>query len=126
MSDVSHWSDDALCIGMHSELWYPPPFKEERTATEAQYYNIGKLVCEHCPVSKECDEAGESEEYGMWGGRTPKDRRLGRTVPTKTYLPLKSIDVIPSSAPDVRLDIPSLTLELKQHLKRRPRKPRKS
>jgi hypothetical protein len=116
-----HWSDDALCTGLHNEMWYPPLFKEERTAPEAQYYELGKLVCEHCPVRPDCAEAGRDEEYGMWGGQTPKDRRKGSYKPTKTFLPQDKLNVLPLHS-EVPLFVPELRMEIRKHMKRRPRK----
>jgi hypothetical protein len=118
---MAHWSDDSLCRGMHSEMWYPPLFKEERTAPEAQYYDLGKLVCEHCPVINECHEAGQDEEYGMWGGQTPKERRNNVYRKTKTYLPLDKLSVMPLADTEVPLFIPELRMDIRKHLKRRPR-----
>lgn len=118
---MDHWSDDALCRGMHNEMWYPPLFKEERTAPEAQYYELGKLVCEHCPVQDECREAGAYEEYGMWGGQTPKERTKGIYKKTKTYLPLEKINVMPVQDSEVPLFVPQVRLDIRKHLKRRPR-----
>lgn len=118
---MSHWSDYALCKGMHSEMWYPPLFKEERTAPEAQYYDLGKLVCEHCPVLDECRTEGVDEEYGMWGGQTPKERRNGVYKKTKTYMPLDKIDVMPTQDTEVPLYVPQVRLDIRKHLKRRPR-----
>ena len=117
-----HWTDDALCKGMHNELWYPPLFKEERTAPEGQYYDLGKLVCENCPVVDDCRDAGQDEEYGMWGGQTPKERRNGVIKKTKTYLPFDTLSVMPRHDPDVPLFIPQVRLDIRKHLKRRSRK----
>lgn len=117
-----HWSDDALCFGLHSEMWYPPIIKEERTAPEAQYYELGKWVCDICPVREQCSEAGAEEEYGMWGGMTPKERRNGVYKPPKTYLPEKHLGVFPKSDPLVPLFIPEVRHEVRKYVKRRSRK----
>lgn len=118
---MAHWSDDALCTGMHNEMWYPPLFKEERTAPEAQYYDLGKLVCEQCPVIEDCRDAGKDEEYGMWGGQTPKERRHGIYRKPKTILPMSKMSEMPLHT-DVPLFIPEVRLEIRKHLKRRPRR----
>jgi WhiB family redox-sensing transcriptional regulator len=34
-----------------------------------------KALCDECPVQAECLEAGMDEEYGIWGGLSPKQRR---------------------------------------------------
>lgn len=37
-----------------------------------------KAACDKCPVRNECAELGEYEEYGIFGGMTPEDRRNAR------------------------------------------------
>jgi len=124
MYNVYHWSDDALCKGLHSEMWYPPLFKEDRLAPESQYYELGKLVCAACPVREECAEAGAEEEYGLWGGQTPKDRRHGTYKPPKTYLPLCNVANMPTGTDP--LDVEVARQYVRTLTKRRPRKPRVS
>jgi hypothetical protein len=119
-----HWSDDALCTGLHSEMWFPPLFKDERSAPESQYYELGKLVCDTCPVREQCAEAGAEEEYGMWGGQTPKDRRNGVYKPPKTYLPMTSVSLMPRG--EGPLDVESSRQYVRTLTKRRPRKPKTS
>jgi AraC-like DNA-binding protein len=34
-----------------------------------------KEACGFCPVRAECAELGKNEEFGIWGGMTPEDRR---------------------------------------------------
>lgn len=114
------WYENALCKGMHSDMWYPPLFKEERIAPENHYYELGKFVCEHCPVIDRCFDEGKEEEYGMWGGRTPKDRRLGRLQFNKTYLPVEHLDKMPKHT-DASLDASYFRISLRKWLKRRPR-----
>lgn len=114
------WEEKGLCKGLHSEMWFPPLFKEERLAPESQYYDLGKYVCENCPVIEECREAGKDEEYGMWGGQTPKDRRMGRVRLNKMRMPIENIRYMPvqNGAP---LDVPYVRINLRTKLKRRPR-----
>ena len=116
------WYDDGLCLEMHSDIFYPPPFKEERDLPESAYYRVGKLVCQNCPIQQDCYLYGLAEDYGLWGGATPKERLTGDVVPTKTFLPKEKLHLIPRRAPDEPLDIIQLTADLKPHLKRRPRK----
>lgn len=110
-----------MCLGLHSEMFFPPLDKDERTAPEAHYYALGKYVCEHCPVIEDCRKAGKDEEYGLWGGQTPKDRRHGKVALNKTYLPLQYIDSMPPSS-DIPLFVPEVRQEVRQVLKRRSRK----
>ena len=37
-------------------------------------YDAVRVYCARCPVSEECADAGRSEEYGMWGGKSPHER----------------------------------------------------
>ena len=115
--------EGALCEGLHSEMFFPPLFKDERTAPEAQYYELGKWVCDICPVREECAELGAEEEYGMWGGITPKERRrgLGYKQP-KTYLPAKHLHVMPVANVQVPLFVPEVRVIVRSYIKRRPRK----
>jgi hypothetical protein len=39
-----------------------------------------KALCTCCPVQEPCLEAGMSEKYGIWGGKTVAERR---TVPRR-------------------------------------------
>ena len=36
---------------------------------------LAKLVCAKCRVKKQCLEAGMNEPYGIWGGKTERERR---------------------------------------------------
>jgi DNA-binding NtrC family response regulator len=37
-----------------------------------------KQACGFCPVREECAELGEDEEFGVWGGQSPEDRRAAK------------------------------------------------
>lgn len=37
-----------------------------------------KADCNACPARTECAELGENEEFGVWGGMTPDERRDAR------------------------------------------------
>ena len=121
MTDDYSWHEDALCKGLHTDLWFPPALKEERSAPEGAYYSLGKLVCEQCVVRRDCDAFGENEEQGLWGGRTPKERR--NDLPTrwpKLVLPRENVHrAIPKHDPNVKLFIPETKYDIKQYLRRR-------
>lgn len=117
------WMNEALCKGLHTDLFFPPSLKEERTAPESQYYEIAKMVCEQCPVRKQCEQAGEDEEFGVWGGITPKERRTGAYKRATLLLPKEHLSKLPrNDVPDSRVDIPALRMTLKGYTKRRSRK----
>ena len=116
---MSHWSTRSLCTGLHSDMFFPPLFKEDRDVPESQYYSLGKYVCEQCPVIDQCGDAGANEEYGMWGGRTPKERALGTRTFNKTYLPIESVHAMPRDAPDTAIKVSEVKAEIRPYLKRR-------
>jgi hypothetical protein len=118
---MKHWSQKALCIGLHSEMFFPPIFKEYRDAPESQYYALGKYVCEHCPVIEQCGHEGRDEEYGLWGGSTPKERLNGTKAFNKMVLPSNSIHVMPKSSPNTPIEVSEVKASIRPHLKRRPR-----
>jgi hypothetical protein len=114
MSDL----DGALCRGLHSEMFFPPLFKEERQDPESQYYWLGKFVCEHCPVIRECAKAGWDEEFGLWGGMTPKDRRNKRYALNKSRIEASSVALFPA-ADGLPLDLQEAKVAIRPLLKRR-------
>jgi WhiB family redox-sensing transcriptional regulator len=59
---------EGLCLGADPDMF----FDEEREAEAV-------AVCQGCPVIREClTHAMRYEEYGVWGGTTPKERRKER------------------------------------------------
>jgi hypothetical protein len=116
---VIGWTEQGLCRKYHTDLWFPPVFSDERTAPESQYYEIAKMVCEQCPVISKCKHLGEDEEFGVWGGTSPQDRKTGTTKVPKKVLPSQHLDLLPAPNPQELLDIPALKAQLKPVLKRR-------
>lgn len=51
------------------DLWFSEKAEEIAQTKEA---------CGFCPVKAECGELGEDEEFGVWGGMTPEDRRAAK------------------------------------------------
>lgn len=116
------WLEKSICrqLDLHTDFWFPPVFKEERTAPESQYFEIAKMVCEQCPIQEQCRELGRDEEFGVWGGTTPKERRTGVVNPPKKVLPFYSIrHSLPKHSPDIKLDIPAIREKLKSYTERR-------
>lgn len=68
---MSDWYQKAKCKGKHMEFWYPPV----DASNPQQYYFVAKTACDRCPVWDECLEAGMDEQWGMWGGLTPAERK---------------------------------------------------
>ena len=110
------WQDNALCKGKHIDIWYPPLDELGHN----RYYDVAKWVCEHCPVRLKCIKEGKNEEYGCWGGQTPKERRRGVERPARKYLPPEHLSMIPKAS-STPLDIDYLRITLSKHTKRRQR-----
>ena len=65
------WTQDAACRGLPADWWYPPaPITPQATADMKR----AKALCSDCPVQLQCLEAGMGEDYGIWGGLSPKQR----------------------------------------------------
>lgn len=63
------WEDQAACVGKNPDWW----FSDNPYTTET-----ARTICAGCPVRLLCLEKGRSEEFGMFGGLTGKERkRLG-------------------------------------------------
>lgn len=115
---MGNWRVDASCQDKHYDLLFPP-FSDERDVPEHRYYDMGKMLCEHCPVREECDEAGYGEDFGLWGGRTPAERRADTpfTPPQYTIAP-RYFSKIPDHDGG-RLDIVAAWLEVRRYADKR-------
>ena len=112
---------EPLCRGLHTDMFFPPIDKEDRQGPESAYYWLGKFVCEHCPVRTECAALGKDEEYGLWGGATPKERRTGRLEWNKSRIEPSAIKHFPKAAPDSPIDLRETRDMVRTYLKRRKR-----
>lgn len=63
------WMDDALCAEVGVDFFFPD---------EGVVAHDAKQICADCPVARQCLSFGISEEFGIWGGTTPKQRRKMR------------------------------------------------
>lgn len=89
------WLEDAACRGKDPGLWFPselktsgPEFSPQgmRDAAEAKSY------CQGCPVSVECLDYGLHEETGIYGGKTPRERRAIVRAKGRTRQPAQRPD----------------------------------
>lgn len=68
------WIDDRACVGLT-----PADFFADNTT----YASLrGPLRCERCPVRLDCLAVGirDDENWGVWGGLDPKQRRALRRL----------------------------------------------
>ena len=76
------WHREAKCGGISD----PDIFFPGRTQI-----SIAQMLCSDCPVQLKCLADGVREEYGVWGGTSPKKRRdirkeLGLTRRPKRFV----------------------------------------
>jgi len=76
--DDSPWQDRAACHGL-TNLFFPERGHEA---------NQAKAVCKTCSVVDECAEAGEAEYFGVWGGRSERQRRMRRSGIVAVHTPI--------------------------------------
>jgi WhiB family redox-sensing transcriptional regulator len=62
------WQDEANCLGVDPDLFFP-----ERGASTRE----AKEVCRGCVVREECLEfaLANGEKFGIWGGMSERERR---------------------------------------------------
>lgn len=69
MSD--NWLDSAACVGIDANMFFVD-CKSKRNQETVEFV---LSVCRDCPVRKTCLEVNFNEEFGIWGGTTPEDRK---------------------------------------------------
>lgn len=69
------WQDHAVCAGVDPDLWFP-----DKSGDVIQTIREAKAVCHRCPVRVDCLEFAleHGEQFGIWGGKTVKERRAIR------------------------------------------------
>lgn len=56
------------------DIFYPEDFSGSLQMREMAVQTARK-ICLRCPVIAKCLKAGMYEEYGIWGGTTPEQRK---------------------------------------------------
>lgn len=64
------------CRDQDPELFFPLSEADAFAAQIAQ----AKAVCGSCPIRTACLDQGMREEFGIWGGMTPKERTSARVA----------------------------------------------
>jgi WhiB family transcriptional regulator, redox-sensing transcriptional regulator len=66
--DRAPWTADAACADHPPDLWFPRRGEAVGTA---------RAICQGCPVRLPCLRYAleNNERYGMWGGRSERERR---------------------------------------------------
>lgn len=66
IGNIPDWQNYASCANTDPDAFFVEP------GGDASY---AKRICSGCPVKIECLEQGFGEGYGVWGGRTERERR---------------------------------------------------
>ena len=71
------WMDQARCIGMFGDTFYPTAHKGSAANKPAALEEIetAKSFCRACPVVAECLDYGMNDTHGIWGNTTPEERQ---------------------------------------------------
>lgn len=73
----SNWAALAACIGHKTNLWFP------EVPQGRDYFAKARKVCQTCDVQRECLEFAlkfdqDNDKFGMFGGKSPKERAIIR------------------------------------------------
>jgi len=73
-ADDREWRIEARCRRADPAIFFHPD--GERGVARRQRQQAAKLVCEQCPVARQCREHSLSfgEAFGIWGGLTEEER----------------------------------------------------
>lgn len=84
------WREKASCKGVDANIFVPLGIKikanrhgrVKETRHGRGTYAVARTFCASCPVVSECLDYAVREviEYGMFGGKTPRERRALRTT----------------------------------------------
>lgn len=75
------WMNHAACQNHPIEWWFPNHSQhDDRVGNDhdtRHYYAQARVICDTCPVRAQCLNYAleHGERFGMWGGRTPRERR---------------------------------------------------
>lgn len=75
-----HWTDRAACAGSDTDFWYPTLTDTATNGGPNALVAAARAICHRCPVRTDCLEYAltRNETHGIWGGKTPKERRAER------------------------------------------------
>lgn len=122
------WQDRAACKGKHLDLWHPPLNGERGGHTPEDYTDVAKIVCDFCPVRRDCelegytmdDTIGFLKSGSVWGGMTSEERMNGVFVQSERTMDPRYLDkVIPAHTPDTPVDIRQVWKQVRQYSYRR-------
>lgn len=72
------------CLGEDTKLWFVNELEEYREDNDVytirEAYPVAKAICFSCEILDVCRDWGiKHEEYGIWGGMSPSERKRYRS-----------------------------------------------
>lgn len=74
VAERPEWQSRGECIGLDEADFFPG------RGTPRPVVEATKAICEGCDVKAECLEMGMAEKFGIWGGKSEKERRKLRRL----------------------------------------------
>ena len=102
MRDSLDWQVNALCRGSDVNKFFPEPGVSVKVIQEI------KDMCNRCPVQWECLEIVLEQEldlHGIFGGKTPNDRRAIRAEARRSNISLREASGIHDNESTKALDM---------------------
>jgi len=76
--------DKASCHGVPNDWFYP---EQAQWEGDKQLINRAREICMKCPIYKQCyDHSIRHEEFGLWAGMSPRQRRSIRVAENIPFL----------------------------------------
>jgi WhiB family redox-sensing transcriptional regulator len=75
------WMLRAACQDADPSIFFPNHDRDAHNELGTTTYKEAKTYCDRCPVTRECllfamkQFPHNDDDYGMWGGLSPKERR---------------------------------------------------
>jgi hypothetical protein len=84
---------DALMLDLHEniidnggteceqvpDIFFPEDFRAKNKGQDKEMARLSEItareICMRCPVMSKCLEVGMYQDYGIWGGTTPEQRK---------------------------------------------------
>ncbi len=76
--DRPDWHRAAACRGKGNGPWY---------LERGEPVTLAKAICAACPAAEQCRDAGQVEQYGIWGGEGTRARERRRKLIPSTWAP---------------------------------------
>lgn len=69
--EVPAWRKRAACRGVDPSIFFPVGDGER---LDSSGYAKARSICASCPVRLQCLKEHADEQFGFWGGRSPRER----------------------------------------------------